>query len=211
MELDWTTYLRLLISVLAIVNPLGAVPIFLTATYRDSEETRHRLAKVAGLTVGLTLLAAMWCGQWVLALFGISVDAFRVGGGILILLMAISMMEARVPSAKSTPDERREAIENENIGVVPIGIPLMSGPGSIALMIVSAKSTEVWPGMVMLSIIAILVAIICWITLQVSVVIGKRLGKTGINIGTRLMGLVLAATGVEFIAGGMRAMFPILR
>jgi len=210
MDIPWTDYLRLLIAVLAIVNPMGAVPIFLTATFRDSEQTRRRLSRVAGITVGLTLLTAAWCGQWALALFGISVDAFRVGGGILILLMAISMMEAKVPSSKSTPDERREALENENIGVVPLGIPLMSGPGSIALMIVSAKGKNLWPDMVALSAIAIVVAIVSWLTLRVASVIGNRLGKTGINIGTRLMGLVLAATGVEFIAGGLRQLFPVL-
>ncbi len=203
-----TAYLFDLISLVAIVNPLGAVPIFLSATDGQTRRERIRTARIASTTVFVTLAIAALLGSHILRLFGISTASFQVGGGILILLMAISMLQGRVGLVKHGPDEASEAEDRDAVGVVPIGIPLMSGPGSIALTIVIAARESGPAHLAVLCVLVGLLAGICWTALRLGIRLGDRLGKTEINVGTRIMGLLLAALAVELIAGGTRVLLP---
>ncbi|CAN5436995.1 YchE family NAAT transporter [soil metagenome] len=209
--MDIPGFIKLFIALLAIVNPLGAVPVFLAATATNQRVLRPRIALKASLTVFITLLVSAWVGKMLLSFFGIGIPAFRVGGGILILLMAISMMDARMPGAKVLPEEEREALDYEEIGVVPLGIPLLSGPGSIALVIVTADRGPQMGPMLMLSGAILIVAVASYAILSLGALIGHRLGKTGINLSTRLSGLLLAAVAIEFISAGAVELFPGLR
>lgn len=205
---QWTEHIRLLIGIIAVVDPIGAVPVFLIATEDESAAQKRRTALVASLTVAITLLAAAWAGKFVLFLFGISMPAFQVGGGILLLLMSVSMLHAYPLGATHRPEEDEEARAKSAVGVVPLGIPLMAGPGSIALVIMDSGLSPALSHRLFLSLSIIAIAFLVWLVLRMAVPLGQRLGRTGINIGTRLMGLVLAAIAVELMAAGVLELFP---
>ncbi len=196
------TYLQAFVGFLAIVNPMGAVPIFLALTSDRATAERRGIARSAALTVLSVLLAALWGGDAVLRFFGIGIPAFRVGGGLLIILMAIAMLHARPSHAAHTEDEAAEAGEREAIGVVPLGVPLMAGPGAISLVIVTAHQLASFPDRLWLSLCVFVVATIVWFALHLAEPIGRVLGVTGLNIMVRIMGLFLAAIGAQILAEG---------
>ena len=142
--------------------------------------------------------------------FGISIHSFRVGSGILLLLIAISMLHARVSPVSQTKAEAEESKERESIAVVPLAIPLLAGPGAISTVIIDAHKAT---GIAHYTIIAteiMLLSFILWIVLRLAPLISKHISATGINIFTRIMGLILAAIAVEFIANGLKGLFPSL-
>lgn len=203
-------YVKIVISILAIVNPLGAIPVFVNLTADTVLEERKRIARVAALSVALILVISVWSGEALLGFFGIGIPSFRVAGGLLILLMAISMMHARLSDTQHTANEAKEAEEKDNVAVVPLAIPLMAGPGAMSLVITLAHKTPNWAGRLMLSGGVVIVALVVWIALHLAEPLSRILGTTGINIGTRIMGLILTAVGVEFIAVGLKQLFPVL-
>lgn len=206
--LTWTDYAKIFTAMLVIVNPVGAMPMFASLTATHSLRQRRRTASIAALTVGLVLIAACLVGEPVLRGFGISISSFQVGGGILILLRATAMMYATPASAEQTPEEEKEAGEKDSIGVVPLGVPLLAGPGAISTVIIYAHASTDWFHSVVLVAASLVVAVAVWIALRLAIPAGALLGTTGINIATRLMGLLLAAIAVEFIAKGVRVLLP---
>jgi multiple antibiotic resistance protein len=205
---DWRTYAEIAIALFVIADPIAAVPIFITLTATNTDAERKRIASIAALTVAIVLVSSIFLGQPLLRVFGISVASFRVGGGILILLMAISMLNARVSRAHSTPEEVQEGTEKEDPAVVPLGIPLLAGPGAISTMIIYAHQANDIYDTLFLIVAGLFVAFTAWIALRLADPIRNLLGKTGINIISRLLGLVLAAVAVEFIAGGLAQLLP---
>ena len=200
--------LTFLIGIFAILNPLGTIPIFLgLMAGRSSDELRRTALKTA-IAVAVVLVLSVWAGESVLMFFGIEIPAFRIGGGILLLIIAIAMFDAKISMARHTPAEQVEAELKDDISVVPMAVPLLAGPGAISLTIVDAHQAMGWSGKLMLSGGIILIAVIVWAVLWLAEPIGKRLGTTGLNIATRLMGLLLAAMAVQLMAGGMLSLFP---
>src|ERR1051325_364033 len=197
---EWAYLFKIGIALFAIVNPIGSVPIFISATDGWSAEDRSRTAKTAAFTVFLVLMASAFFGDGLLAFFSISIPSFQVGGGILLMLIAISMMHGK--HARQTPQEEREAAERDVIAIVPLSIPLLAGPGAISSMIISAQQSSSLLGHMLLAVPVAAVCLLTWLTLVLSVRIAYKLGTIGINIVTRLMGLILAAMAVEFIAHG---------
>jgi multiple antibiotic resistance protein len=206
--LEWTGYIKIFTTLLAIVNPLGIIPIFVGLTGSLAEDERKRIAHAASIAVAVVLIIATVLGKPVLNFFGVSIDSFKVGGGILLLLMAISMMQAKYSHSKQTPEEAEEAEEKESIAVVPIAIPLLAGPGAISTVIIYADASSGPLHITMVIISCLLIALLTWGALTVASPARKMLSKTGINIATRLMGLLLAAISVEFIAGGLIRLLP---
>lgn len=205
---NWQDFIKAYIGIISILNPIGIIPVFLGATEKYTKSQQRRTVHITTLTIGITLLVSAWVGQYLLWFFGVGIPAFRVGGGILILLMAISMLQARQSMARQTPDEAEEVLDREAIGVVPLGIPLMCGPGSITLSIVLADKYRGAENLMMLSLMMVLVSLTVLVIYRFAINMGRRLGKTELNIATRIMGLVLAAMAIEFIASGARVLFP---
>lgn len=206
--LSWPEYLKIFIALLAIVNPIGSIPLFISLTDNQEERERYRTAAIAAVTAAAVLAGSCLFGDAVLRLFGVSIASFRVGGGILLLLMAISMFHAEHTRSRQTPEEAVEAEERTGVAVVPLAIPLLSGPGAISTMIIY---TTQGAGPAHLAILvggSLLMGAIVWLSLRLAIPIGSFLGRTGINIATRLMSLLLAAIAVEFIAGGIGQLFP---
>ena len=204
----WDELTRFLVALIVIINPLGAVPVYLTAAGEQTAAEHGRNARIAAVTVVVTLLVVILAGEQVLAFFAIGLPAFRVGGGIVILLMAIAMLRGGAGRIRHTEEEAEEAHAKETVAVVPIGIPLLAGPGAISTAILASHDSTGWLYTLVLCLGAMLIAPLLWVCLRFAVPIGSRLGRTGVNIATRLMGLVLVAIAVEFIAAGIRELFP---
>ena len=209
--LDWTEYAKIYLALLVIVNPVGAVPLFATMTSANNEDEKKHIARIASTAVAVVLVVAALGGQALLALFGISIASFKVGGAILILGLAISMMHGAQSGEKQTPDEAREAQDKESIAVVPLAIPLLSGPGAISTIIIYATTRSSMGHLAVIIACALLVALATWIALRVATPVSRWLGKTGVNIATRLMGLLLAAVAVEIFASGIVVLLPGLK
>jgi multiple antibiotic resistance protein len=204
-------HLKSFISLLALVNPVGAVPFFLSLTSQQSDAERRRTIRITSISVFCVVAVAALLGQQIISFFGISVGSLEVGGGIIMLLMAINMLNAQIGNTRSTPEERDEAESKNSIAVVPLAIPLLTGPGSISTVIVYAASSQHWYDRLGLIAIGAVIAVICFFALRLAEPIARWVGQTGINIGTRLMGLMLSALAVEFIVDGLKALLPNLR
>lgn len=206
--LTWTQYIKIFTALLVIVNPVGVIPIFVSLSSGQPAQARQRTARVAALSVGVVLIASCVLGESLLHFFGVSIASFRVGGGLLLLLIAIAMFNAQQSGSKQIPEETREAAEKADIAVVPLSVPLLAGPGAISTIIIYNNQSENWSHTAILVAIIIMVALTVWFTLSLAVPTSKMLGKTGINIATRLMGLLLAAIAVEFIVNGLGQLLP---
>ena len=208
MEIEFSAFLKSFVAILAIINPIGVVPIFLALTAGESDTERKHTAHISAYSVGLILLISAFAGEAILAFFGIGLPSFRVGGGILVLLMAISMLQAKQSRLRQSPSEAEYAEEKENVAVVPLAMPLMAGPGAISLAIIHGHQATTMSNKVMLGSSIVAVAIIVLVSLHLAKPIGKALGITGLNIATRIMGLILASIGVQMIALGLVKLLP---
>lgn len=206
--IDWPMLFKVTIALFAIVNPIGSVPIFMSATDSWSQADRKRTARTVAITVFIVLAVSAFLGDGILNFFGISIPSFQVGGGILLMLIAISMMHGKQSHTRQTPEEAQTLDEREVTAIVPLSIPLLAGPGAISHMIITAQQNSSFAGHLSLIIPIFCIAIIIWVVLRLAVRISHKLGTIGINIVTRLMGLILAAMAVEFIAHGLTGLFP---
>ncbi len=203
-----TDYTRFTIALMAILDPFAAVPVYLSLTAGGSATVKRVTAISAAATCFAVLVIAAFSGELVLAALGTSLDAFRVGGGIVLLLMAVAMLGAQTSPLSRTPEEINEAAQKASIGVVPIGLPLLAGPGAISTTIIQMERGMGW---VHAAIIVLCIGIVCstvWIVLRLAVPIGARLGVIGLNILNRLFGLLLAAIAVQIMANGLVGLFP---
>ncbi|MEX1184067.1 MAG: MarC family protein [Gemmatimonadota bacterium] len=189
-------------TLLAIVNPLGAVPLFvtLTASYtRDHRRATLRRAVITGCSV---LLVFALAGTHILQFFGITRQAFQIAGGILLFAVGWDMLQARRSRVKTTEDEETESALKEDVGIIPLGLPSLAGPGAITTVIaLDAQATTVLESIYVYLSIAV-VMLICWVTLAAAPYVTRRMGQTGMNVLTRLMGLLVMVIGAQFVING---------
>ena len=207
---DYAEYIKIFIGLLAIVNPFGAIPLFISMTADENEAERLKTINVVALGVAIILLVSLFFGELLLQFFGITMSSFRVGGGILILLMAIAMLHAKTSPIKQTAEEADESKEKEAVAIVPLAMPLLAGPGAISTVILAAHTANNVLDYMMIALGIVLLSFVVWSVLRLAPLIASHMRSTGINIFTRIMGLVLAAIAVEFIANGMKGLFPVL-
>lgn len=197
-------------SLFSIVNPFSAIPTFVSLTGHVAPRDRRGMITRTAIAVFVILSMSYLTGQGLLRFFGISVASLRVAGGLVIFGMAWSMLQARISAAKQTPEEAAEASADETraIAVVPLAMPLLAGPGSISLMIIAAGQTSGLLDHLLIILGVFVLAALVWIILQTAGPIAKALGTTGMNVATRFMGLILAATAIEFITSVLGTIFP---
>jgi len=200
-------YLRFVVTLTAVVDPFLAVPFFLSFAGLLDVEARRRLARTVALTVFIVLAVSAFVGEALLELIGASLSAFRVGGGLVLLLMALAMLNAQAGGVRQSKAEAAELQEGELRGVVPLAIPLLAGPGAISTTIIAAEGGHVAHQVVIVAAIA-LVCLVVWLVLRSAHLVAARMGITGMNIATRILGLLLAAMAVQTMAVGLRALFP---
>ena len=188
---------------MVLINPLSAAPIFLSLTPYNSARERRKIAQTASITVAITICIFALVGDLILRFLNISIGSFQVGGGILILLIAIAMM-----NAQPNPTKHNEEGQRNSIAVVPLAIPMLIGPGSISTVIIYASTAKNWWGIAEIMLAGLVVSIVCYVGMLAATKLSKLLGATGINIINRIMGMVLAAVSIEIIAGGLKNLFP---
>lgn len=208
--LPWFEYSRFTISLFAILSPFSAIPTFLILTEGLSEPARVRVVTAATATVAIVLTGAAVAGQAILAVLDTSLAALQVGGGIVLMMLAFVMLKAEAPRVRYRPHMAAPAATAASIGIIPLGLPLLAGPGSISAVIIEMNRGV---GLSHAAMVIGCILIVCaanWFILRLSEPIGNRLGQTGLDIMTRLFGLVLTAIAVQFIATGLRELFPAL-
>ena len=199
------------VSLFSIVNPFSSIPTFVSLTGDIPKRERRAMITLTSAAVFVILAMSYVAGQGLLRFFSISVPSLRVAGGLVIFGMAWSMLHARISHAKQTPEEAEEAAastERSAIAVVPLAMPILAGPGAISLMIIAAGQSVGMKSHVSVLLAALILSASIWMILQAAGPIAKALGKTGMNVATRFMGLILAATAVEFITSGLAEIFP---
>lgn len=201
--LEITEYTKFLIGLLAIVDPLGAIPVFIALTFHQSEEQRYKTARLTVISVFAVLMVALLFGEWILWAFGISIDAFRCAGGVVLLLMGLTMLNSR----GHTPEEI-EAAQDETIALVPLTMPLLAGPGAMSTVIVYAHQSSSVLHYLAVSACIVLVSGSLWLGFKFLPWFSRHLSKRSVVMSTRVMGLLLTAIAVEFIAGGIKGLFP---
>ena len=211
-----TEYTRFIVALAAIIDPLAAIPFFLQLTESYTRDERRRTARTAAIVVAVVLFVAALTGDTLLWVMGTSLPAFRVGGGIVMLLMAISMLEAQTTPLRQTKEEvaasadklADKTADKLGIAVVPLGIPLLAGPGAISAVVIQMdRGSGAVHALLVLGGIAI-VAGSCWFVFRHAERVGHVIGPIGLNVVVRLFGLILAAIAIETIANGLKLLFP---
>ena len=202
--------LKVFVALIALINPLGVLPMFISLTQDFTPAQKQRAIRTAAFTVVAVITISALLGEQIIKFFGISTASLQVAGGLLILLMSLSMLNAQPSGAKTTAEERDEAEHKDTIGVVPLGIPLLTGPGAMSTVIVLAGKSHHAGDYAALIGSGVVIAALVWLTLQMAQPIAQVMGRTGINIATRIMGLLVAAVAVEFIVEGLKTMLPSL-
>ena len=201
---------KIFIALIALVNPLGVLPMFISLTQDFTPAQKQRAIRTAAFTVVAVISTCALLGEQIIKFFGISTASLQVADGLLILLMSLSMLNAQPSGAKTTAEERDEAEHKDTIGVVPLGIPLLTGPGAMSTVIVLEGNSNHVSDYIALIGSGVVIAALVWLTLQMAQPIARFMGRTGINIATRIMGLLVAAVAVEFIVEGLKTMLPAL-
>jgi multiple antibiotic resistance protein len=201
-----------LIALLAIVNPIGVVPFFIHFTRHLNHEQRLRTIRVSSMTAFLVIAVSAVAGLRVIEFFGISLASFQVGGGTLLLISALQMLNAQPAEGRSddmsAADQKADA--GDSIAVVPLTIPLLTGPATISTMVIYADKSRHWWELAVLVGYGMVVGVATFVAFSAAGRIAKLVGKTGIDVMTRLMGLILAALAVEIMADGLIKLFPVL-
>lgn len=191
-------------SLFAIVDPFAAIPTFLMLTERDTQEQRRSMAKTACLTCAGVMAVFALLGPAIFRMFGITISAFQIAGGLVLLLSSLDMIRAQKSTLKETPEEVAEGMAKDDIAITPLAVPLLAGPGAITTSIVMAGRAQ---GMAQKAVFFALigfVALLSYFVLTIAADGAKKLSPTLLNIFTRLMGLLLAAIGVQFILTALK-------
>ena len=205
--------LSMFMSILAIVNPMGAITSYAALTQGYSRKEKERVVKKAVLVASFTLVVFALIGQLIFDFFNITVNSFRIAGGIVILLIALDMVRGQTSPINVSEKEKADALEREQVGVIPLGIPLLTGPGAITTVMIATSQNFVgtdkwlWLSAIMLSIFSVM--LLSFIILRRSDAIFDRIGRTGTKIFSRLFGLILAAVAIQFIANGINGLFKL--
>ena len=207
---NWTEYTRFFTALLVILDPFMAIPILLALTGNYSVAERNHVARITALTVAAVLVVVGLTGETLLHWLGTSLGSFRVGGGIVLFLMALAMLQAQADPVRTTPSEAENATKRASIAVVPLAIPLLAGPGAMSTVIIAMHRSSAPYHAWMIFLIILLVAFILWIVLRLARPLGNLLGEIGLNILNRIFGLILAAIAVEVIANGLKQLVPVL-
>lgn len=202
---NWEEYTKLLVGLLALADPIGNLTVILGLTKDCTSAEKKKITFLAAITFVVTLVIFTYVGNSILQLFGISTAALKIAGGILFLFYALEMLGAiRLPGTSSTHSSET----SKTIGIVPIGIPLLAGPGTISAIIIYSELDASISHKILVNFVVLTAGILIYLLYRVSLSLGGKLGQTTSLIMEKIMGLLLAAIAVEFILDGIVAHFP---
>jgi multiple antibiotic resistance protein len=195
-------------SLLAIINPVSAVPIYLAMTADYPPERRRQTLQRGVVTAIIVLIAFTALGSWIMRLYGITTPAFRIAGGIIFLGIGGDMLQARRSRVKTTVEEEVEVVGQgkEDIGIIPLGLPTLAGPGAITTVVtLNAQAGGSPIRLASIYVAIVVVVMISWGALAIAPMLLRRFGQTGLNVMTRIMGLLVMLVGVQFMIDGGRS------
>ena len=204
-------FINFFVTLLIICNPMAALPAFLKVTAWDSSDTKKRIARSTSMAVAVILVGMTFLGSAVLKLLGIQVYSFQITGGLILLLLAFSMLNATTSRIQETQEENQEAKKKASVAIVPLAIPLIAGPGAISTIIIEVSLHKTLAYQLYVSGACLLVTLFMGTLLYFAATLEKKMGQTGLNIFSRIGGLILAAMSIQTIANGMMGLFPILK
>ena len=197
--------LSTLTTLLFVVDPLAVVPLFISMTGGETREQRRATARRAATIMFVTLTAFALIGRQIFSALGISLGAFQIAGGVLLFLLAIDMLRAQRSRTRTSPEEEAEGVEKTDVSVFPLAIPMLAGPGATSTVLVLVARASSTLERVLLVVAIAGTASLAYLTLRSASLVERKLGQTGMNVLERVMGLILAATAVQFVIDGVRA------
>lgn len=195
-------------ALFVIIDPIGNIPLFLAITQENDSNERKLILKKAVLACCLILSFFLFTGNFILDFFHITIGAFKIAGGLVVFIISIQMLFVFRPGQKTSPKEEQEALEKEDVAIFPLAIPLLSGPGAIATVMILRSSCQSFVHYALAFGAIVAISLATYFLLKESQHLMTLLGQTGINIMTRLMGLILAVIAVQFIIDGIGAVLP---
>ncbi|CAL4321109.1 UPF0056 membrane protein YhcE [Buchnera aphidicola (Chaitophorus populicola)] len=206
LNFDFAIYIKFFISLFVLINPIGMIPIFCSMTNNFSDKERNRINFIATFSACIILIISLFFGHNILNFFGISISSLKISGGLLILFIAFSMIN----NQNSTINQKKKIykkknIQLKNIGVIPLAMPLISGPGAISSTIIWSIQYPSFINMIFCSIVIGIFFLFCYSIFRISPFFMYFLGKTGMEIITKVMGLLLMSLGIELIISGLRS------
>lgn len=210
--MNWHMVMTFFIAMIAITNPIGNLAIFISLVSGSSVKEQKKTALGASVAILIIFILVVWTGSLILAFFGITASAFETAGGIIILLLGISMLNAHNnqsghSSMHHTDEEQKAAKKKDSVAVVPMAIPLVAGPGAITTIIIHTHIMKTVIDKLIISGICVVLAVIIGVCFYFANVINKVVGVNGIKIATRIMGIVLSAIAVQMLAEGIVGLF----
>jgi len=203
----WDFVTSTFLTLLVVMDPVGLAPVFLGLSKGRTLAEKNRIALKATLVAGGIILLFLLVGQQLITRLGISLDAFRVAGGVLLFLIALDMVFARESTAKENEDEKKEAQERQDISVFPLAIPLIAGPGTLASVMILSSEHRGFPiDLLAMGVVIAFVLLLCYLALRMSDGIARLIGRTGVNVVTRVLGVLLGALAVQYVADGALAL-----
>ncbi len=206
--MDYTIFFKYFIGLVAIINPIGLLPVFSALTSQNTKAECLKTNITANTAVAIILVVSMFFGRMILEWFSISLDSFRIAGGIMIVSVALVMLQGRLEQGRANIEEKEEAKIKESIAVVPLAMPLMAGPGAISSTIVfSSQISQSTIGFLGCMLVIAVFSIFSFLIFLSSHLMIRLMGTTGINIVTRIMGIIMLSIGIEMIATGLKGLF----
>jgi multiple antibiotic resistance protein len=203
-----TTYIKTFIAVFVLVNPLEGIPLFLNETQNAQKEQRVAIAKKTSIAVTVVLLSSLFLGKFILELFGIEIAAFQLSGGVIIFIIALKMVLTNDDSSKDPGDDAQPKKDPASMAIVPLAIPLLAGPGAISTVILYGSMGTSITHFAVLSGIIIAVGVATWLSLKAAVPMTTFLHQTGVNVLTKISGLLVAAIAIEMALNGLLKLLP---
>ena len=207
--MEFNRFIGLATLLYSLANPVGVIPIFLSLTDRSRSANRPKIIAIAVAAVAALLIASALVGKSLLAFFNVGLDDFRIAGGLLALIIAFEMFQAHYGGFNQTSEERSEAeLDLHSIAITPLAFPLLIGPAEMSIMMTLSSDHPTWSEKVGLIGAGVLTSAMIALTLLCASPVKRIVGKTGINVVTRIMALFVAAVGIDFICTGLRTEFP---
>ncbi len=194
-------------ALFAIINPLAAIPTFFAMTPSNTEAERLKMARTASVTASGVLILFALTGNRLFGIFGITIAAFQMAGGLILLLVSLDSLRAKRSEVQETEEEKQEGIEKDDISITPLAIPMLSGPGAITTAILLQSKAKTVIQDATLYLLFVLMGFVCYFTFRFSIKKAKKINPIAMNITTRLMGLMLAATAMQFMLDGIKKTF----
>lgn len=208
--MNYTLTMKFILAMIIMMNPLGSLSIFLDLTNRYSRAKQRRTAVKSGFAMALIMVISIWAGAQVLDFMGITISSFRVVGGIILLLVGLSMLQSQESPLNHTPADDVAAEERPSIAVVPLALPIIIGPGAISTLVLASNDSGSIEHRVWLSIICLFLALSMTVILYYGNYIGKFVGESVMKLVTRIMGMIIMAIAVGMLANGLVGLFPVL-